>query len=120
MTSPEGRPPYRVVAWAVDGPDGERVIEAAANAIGNRLGGQLHILHLALPTEQRSAATLAPLEFGVRSVENAAAETQEEPHVRVFVHIRNGSPWREIVDEAAFGEGSLATGLAFGSWVIRP
>jgi len=100
MSSGESPKPYVVVAGAVDGPDGERVIEAAAASMGNRVGGQLHILHLSPASELRSEPTLALLEDGRASVERVAAEVREPVRVRVFVHIRSGSPWREIIHEA--------------------
>jgi len=92
--------PYVVVAGAEDGPDGERVIEAAAASLGNRVGGELHILHLSPESELRSEATLALLEHGRSSIARVASEQHAAPQGRVFVHIRSGSPWREIVDEA--------------------
>jgi nucleotide-binding universal stress UspA family protein len=92
--------PYVVVAGADDGPDGRRVIEAAAVAMANRMAGQLHILHLSPASELRSEATLALLEHGRASVDAVAAAIREPTRPRVFVHIRSGLPWREIVDEA--------------------
>jgi nucleotide-binding universal stress UspA family protein len=98
--SPSTPKPYVVVAGAVDGPDGERVIEAAAESLGNRVGGQLHIVHLSPVSELRSEATMALLEHGRASVDRVASEVREPVRVRVFVHIRSGSPWREIVHQA--------------------
>ena len=92
--------PYIVVAGAEDGPDGERVIEEAAMSLNNRVGGELHILHLSPESELRSEATLALLERGRAAIERIAHEAHDPLHVRVFVHIRSGSPWREIIDEA--------------------
>ncbi len=92
--------PYLVVAGAEDGPDGARVIEAAASSIGNRLGGELHILHLSPKSELRSEATMLLLEHGRACLDRVASLAHEATRVRVFVHIRSGSPWREIVDEA--------------------
>lgn len=92
--------PYVVVAGADDGPDGLRVIEAAAVGMANRMAGQLHILHLSPASELRSEATLALLEHGRASVDGVAAELRQPTWPRVFVHIRSGLPWREIVDEA--------------------
>jgi nucleotide-binding universal stress UspA family protein len=92
--------PYVVVAGADDGPDGRRVIEAAAVSMANRMAGQLHILHLSPASEVRSEATLALLGHGRASVDAVAAATREPTRPRVFVHIRSGLPWREIVDEA--------------------
>jgi nucleotide-binding universal stress UspA family protein len=92
--------PYLVVAGAEDGPAGQRVIEAAAAAIGNRLGGELHILHLSPASELRSEATLGLLDYARECLDKIASEGHEATRCRAFVHIRSGTPWREIVDEA--------------------
>jgi nucleotide-binding universal stress UspA family protein len=91
---------YVVVAGADDGPDGRRVIEAAASAMANRVGGELHILHLSPPSELRSEATLVLLEHGRTSLDRIAAGLHESTRCSVAVHIRSGTPWHEIVDEA--------------------
>ena len=92
--------PYIVVAGADDGPDGRRVIEAAAASLANRVGGQLHILHLSRASELRSEATVALLEHGRTSLDQVATELHEATKCTVFVHIRAGTPWHEIVEEA--------------------
>ncbi len=91
---------YLVVAGADDGPDGRRVIEAAASNMANRVGGELHILHLSPASELRSEATLVLLEHGRTSLDLVAAGLYEPTRCSVAVHIRSGIPWHEIVDEA--------------------
>ena len=97
---PDEPKPYVIVAGADDGPDGRRVIEAAATSMANRMGGALHILHLSPASELRSEATLALLEHGLATIAKVAAEVREPARPRVFVHIRSGQPWREIVEDA--------------------
>jgi nucleotide-binding universal stress UspA family protein len=98
---------YIVIAGADDGPDGRRVIEAAARSMANRAGGELHILHLSPESELRSEATLELLEHGRAELDRTAAEQHESTRCRVFVHIRSGRPWREIVDEARVMDADL-------------
>jgi nucleotide-binding universal stress UspA family protein len=92
--------PYVVVAGADDGPDGRRVIEAAASSMANRVGGELHIVHLSRGSLARSQATLALLEHGRTSLDGVAGGVHEATACGVAVHIRSGIPWHEIVDEA--------------------
>lgn len=100
MATSDSPKQYIVIAGADDGPDGRRVIEAAAASMSNRMGGELHILHLSPESELRSEATLELLEHGRAALDKTAAELHETTKCRVFVHIRSGTPWREIVDEA--------------------
>jgi len=100
MISGDTPKPYVVVAGADDGPDGRRVIEAAASNMANRVGGELHILHLSPASELRSEATLVLLEHGRASLDRVAAGLHEATRCSVAVHIRSGIPWHEIVDEA--------------------
>ena len=100
VTTSETSLPYIVVAGADDGPDGRRVIEAAASTMANRVGGELHILHLSPASELRSEATLVLLEHGRASLDRVAADRHESTRCDVAVHIRSGTPWHEIVDEA--------------------
>jgi nucleotide-binding universal stress UspA family protein len=98
---------YVVVAGADDGPDGRRVIEAAAANMANRVGGELHILHLSPASELRSEATLVLLEHGRASLDRVASSLHESTRCSVAVHIRSGTPWHEIVDEARRREADL-------------
>jgi nucleotide-binding universal stress UspA family protein len=91
---------YVVVAGADDGPDGRRVIETAAANMGNRVGGELHILHLSPASELRSEATLVLLDHGRAALDRVAAGLHEATMCQAAVHIRSGIPWHEIVDEA--------------------